>query len=251
MNTPLVRALQQLGCSPKEIRFYLANYELGSATLSDINSRAKLQRSTIYVIAEDLIKKQLIFHDHKDYAKKYTAISPQELITRLQSKQRSVKKAELRITEELVSLQAHYGANDILPKVSVHQGKKGLITVKTDILKSKGEILLLTNQNTERSMFSEDEHRKFIDYRIKHNLPIRVLAIDNHEGLAIAGLNPALLREVRLLPSSVYFTTETYMYDDKIAMLDFNTDIISVVIHSQSFARSQREIFEMLWERSA
>lgn len=251
MNNALVSALQQLGCTAKEIKFYLANYDLGPATLAEISSRAKLQRATVYLIAEELDQKHLIFHDHQEYARRYTTVPPQDLIAKLQSKQRTIKKAELQITDDLVSLQARYGASDILPKVSVYQGEKGLRSVKADILKSSGEILLWTNQHAERSVFSKDEHRKFIDYRVKNNVAIRVLVVDNEEGREIVGIHPELLREARLLPHSIDFTTETYIYGNSIAMLDYNTDIVSVVIHNPSIARTQRELFEMTWAKSA
>ena len=250
METYLTNSLRQLGCSPKEVRFFIANYLLGPASLAAIAQKARLQRSTTYLLADELTQKRLISHDHREYSKLYVAVSPETLMRMLDAKQRSIARTSLALKDNLDELQAAYMASEILPKVTLHQGAAGLSAVLRDILGASGEVLLWTNQATEQEVFEPRLHNDFIEERTKKNIPIRVLAVGNQAGEALLSNDLDTLRTTRLLPSDVHFTAETYLYDNKVVTLDFNTDIVGVIIRNPSIYEAQKAIFELQWQQS-
>ena len=250
METYLTNSLRQLGCSPKEVRFFIANYLLGAASLATIAKKARLQRSTSYLLAEELIQKRLVSHDHREYNKLYVAVSPETLMRMLDTKQRSIARTSLALKDNLNELQAAYTASEILPKVTLHQGAAGLSAVLRDILSAAGEVLLWTNQATEQEVFEPQLHNDFIAQRINKRIPIRVLAIGNKAGEALLTNDIETLRTTRLLPDTVSFTAETYLYDNKVVILDFNTDIIGIIIHNPSIYEAQKAMFELQWQQS-
>ena len=77
---------------------------------------------------------------------------------------------------------------------------------------------------------------------------MRVLAVDNKKGRELQSLDKQVLRETRILPKDITFSTEMYIYDGKMAMLDFNQDVIGVIVESKPLVESQRSIFEALWK---
>lgn len=250
METYLTTSLRQLGCSPKEIRFFIANYLLGPSSLAAIAKKARLQRSTSYLLAEELSQKRLVTHDHREYNKLYVAVSPDTLMRMLDTKQRSIARTSLALKDNLEELQAAYTASEILPKVTLHQGTSGLSAILRDILGATGEVLLWTNQASEQEVFEPQLHNDFIAQRIAKHIPIRVLAADNEAGRALRDADTETLRATRLLPSGVSFTAETYLYDNKLVTLDFNTDIIGVIIRNASIYNAQKAIFELQWSQS-
>lgn len=250
METYLTNSLRQLGCSPKEIRFFIANYTLGPATLTEISKKARLQRSTSYLLADDLLQKRLISHDHREYKKLFISASPESLIRMLDSKQRSVARTNLTLKENLGELQAAYAASDILPKVTIHQGSSGLATILRDILKSSTEILLWTNQASEQEVFEPSLHADFISQRLRQQITIRVLAVNNSAGRALVNTDEQALRTTRLLPEGVTFTAETYIYEGKVVILDFKTDIFGVMVHNPSVYAAQKAMFELQWSQT-
>ena len=98
MDRALANALMQLGCTDKHIRFYRANLESGVATLMVIAKKARLQRSTAYVIASDLIEKGLINGDHKAYKESFVAAEPDVILQKLEAKHRHIRRSSLAFT---------------------------------------------------------------------------------------------------------------------------------------------------------
>jgi HTH-type transcriptional regulator, sugar sensing transcriptional regulator len=247
LEKSLKRTLLALGLSTKEINFFLNNFKLGPSSVNEVAKAAKLERSTAYLICEELLEKGLLEQDYKEYGKKIFTTEPKKLIAMLASKQRVLRRQELELEESLPDLQAIYSVSEIRPKVKVFEGNSGLLSVWKDILSTKGEILVWTNQETDRLVFGPTKHINFIEERVKKAIKARVLAVNNQEGRSLQKLDSQNLRETKLLKPGVNFTAETYIYDNKIAILDYKKDIIGVVIESEPITSSQKAIFEMNW----
>ncbi|HEY4160437.1 MAG TPA: hypothetical protein VGM08_00050 [Candidatus Saccharimonadales bacterium] len=247
MEKFLRSALATLGCDEKQIRLFLACYIGGEAPLSELAKAARLRRSTAYVIVKPLLEKGLLSEDHKTYGKTYSAAEPEVLMRLVAARQRQIGRQHLNLEEHLGELQALHKANQIRPRVRTYQGASGLLNVLRDILTTQGEILLWTNQATEIKLFSSAQHDQFIADRIHNGRRARVLAADNGPGHALRSADAANLRETRILPKGVTFSAETYVYDHKVAVLDYNQDIIGVIIESEQVAAAHRAMFETAW----
>lgn len=250
MDTKLKHSLQQLGCSDKESRFYMACFKLGSSSIADIASKARLQRSTAYLIAEQLIEKDLLTQDHRTYNKLYTAATPHTVIRLLEAKKRRLGRLSNDMQENLSELENLYNTPESLPAVVTYHGPNGLISIWKDILKASGEVLLWTNQATEPQLFESSQHQQFIHERVQRKLPIRVLAVDNSEGRILLPRDTELLRQTRFLPPETTFSAETYLYDDKVTILDYRNGIFGLIITSRFIHEAQKSLFEMAWELS-
>ncbi|MBI3619741.1 hypothetical protein HY214_01180 [Candidatus Roizmanbacteria bacterium] len=247
MEKLIEETVKLLGLSKKETKFFVTAFKLGPASIAEIVNASRLERSTAYLIAADLIRKGFIHEDYHDYRKKLVTIEPKTLLRMIQAEERSVGRKGLELEEELPELQTLYQASAIRPKVRVYEGKKGLAQIHEDILKMKQAILLWSNQESERFIFDEDHHQAFIAERVRKGIPIRVLTIDNILGKKLVGTDEKVYRKTKILPKNVNFTAETYIYGSKVAILDYKKDIIGIIIESEPIAASQRALFEMIW----
>lgn len=91
MDKLIKDTLLDLGLTEKEIKFFVTSYQLGPSPINEIAQRAKIERSTAYLIVQQLIKKGFLFEDHKQYKKLLTAVEPQTLLRMLAAKQRDRK----------------------------------------------------------------------------------------------------------------------------------------------------------------
>jgi HTH-type transcriptional regulator, sugar sensing transcriptional regulator len=248
MEKILVTALQQLGCQDKHIRFYGANLELGAASLIEIAKKARLQRSTAYLIAGELAEKGLVQEDHKAYKKRFVAAEPAVVLRKLQAKHRQLGRHTIAFKDALPDLQASHQATATRPRVRTYEGKAGLLAVWQDILAEQQEILLWTNQRTERQFFDPALHELFIKERVAKRIPLRVLAVDNPEGRELLKTDQANSRGTKMLPEAT-FSSETYIYGNKVAVLDIGTTIFGVITENDQIAQSQRAIFEYIWRK--
>lgn len=249
MNRALIRCLSQLGCNEKQIRFYMANLLLGAVPLSDIVHQARLQRSTGYLIASELLAMGLIEEDLKSYKKRYTAIEPDVLLRKLEAKHRKVGRDIIAFKEVLPALRAEHRATKTRPQVRTFEDKTGLVSVWRDILEEKQDVLLWSNQSTEQLIFGSDMHEQFIKERVEKQIPIRVLAVDNAPAQKLIQTDGDNLRQTKLLPKDVQFTGETYIYGNKVAVLDFGKKIFGVITENEQITESQRAIFNATWQR--
>lgn len=251
MEPLLKKALTSLGCSPKATRLYLAAFRRGPSSLPELARSARLQRSTTYLIADELLSKSLLEHNYRDYNRIYTAAPPSTLRRLLAAEQRKLGRTTLAIDDNIEQLLAEYDTSSSLPTIQTWQGANGLIKAQNDILTAKSEVLLWTNQATERDIFSRPQHQAFIDARIQRQLAIRVLTTDNPEGRSLVNYDSKSLRQTRLLPKPFYFSAETYLYDDKIVILDFTTDLMAILIRNRAIYQAQRAQFEIAWQTGA
>lgn len=248
MDKLLTDSLKLLGLSPKEIAFFNACFTLGTTTIGQAAQKARLERSTAYLIATDLLEKDLLIEDFSQYRKRISSVSPKKLVTMLAARQRLIQRQEIELEEALPQLQTRYEETITQPIIKYFEGFKGLRTVWKDILSTKGDILLWTNQENESQFFTKELHDNFIAERIKKQIPIRALAVNNVPGKKLLENDALSLRQSKLLPLYTSFSAETYIYDNKVATLDYKKDIIGIIIESEAISSTQRAIFEMVWK---
>jgi HTH-type transcriptional regulator, sugar sensing transcriptional regulator len=249
MEKVIIIGLRQLGLNDKQIRFYLANMELGPASLLEIARKARLQRSTAYLLATELLALDIVSEDHKTYKKLFVAAEPAVILRELEAKHRLLGRNTLAFKDALPDLQAAHQATTTRPRVRTFEGKKGLLAVWKDILAEQQEVLLWTNQQTERHFFEPDLHRLFINERVAKQIPLRVLTVDNTEGRELLATDNENLRRTKIVPN-ITFSSETYIYGNKIAILDIGKTIFGVITENEQIAQSQRAIFEYTWKNS-
>jgi hypothetical protein len=247
MDKTITDSLLLLGLDRLSIRFFLASFKLGPGNIPEIAKLARIKRSTAYLLAKNLISCGFLLEDHKLYANKIYAIDPEKLLHLVANKQRQLRRQEIELEENLPRIRSLYQASEIRPKIRLFEGNNGLIQVWEDILSTKNEILLWTNQQTENQFFGPVNHDKFIKERLTKKIPIRVLATDSLESRDLKSADNENIRQTKILPKTTRFSAETYIYDHKIAILDYNRDIIGIIIESEPIASSHKSMFETTW----
>lgn len=245
-------ALALLGLSKNAIQFYLESFTSGKNTVGRIAVRCGMDRSSAYLVLVQLKKLGLLEEERKGKQSVVWAKSPQGILTKLRAEIRKIRSVYDEIETKLPELSALYGEAGTKPVLQYYSGLDGLKQITEDVFEhARGEILLLTNQQEEQKVFSESDHRYFIKQRIAKQIRIRVLAVDSPEARTLKKHDGRSLRQTRIIPKTehVPFTTETYIYGDKVANLGFTNDIIGFIVHSKDFAQTQRWVFEGLWER--
>lgn len=248
MDSLIIRTLKLLGFGDIEIKIFLASFRLGLSSIPEVAKEAKVKRSTAYLVIRELTDKGYMLEEFGKHANLVQTIAPEELLTKLSAKQRRLRRQEIELEENLDKLKSVYQISEVRPKIRSFKGNEGLISVWKDILSTRGEILLWTNQQTENQFFGTENHNKFIKERLAKKLKIRVLATDSQEARELQNSDASTLRQTKILPPKNNLSAEIYIYDNKIAMIDYNKDVIGLIIESLPISSSNREIFETMWE---
>lgn len=247
----LDEALRTLGASPNAAAFYLACYRGGKATVGDVARACKMDRSSAYLACEQLEALGLVELDATAARKTVAAKPPSAVLARLRTEMRRLRRHHDDVEESMSELMAAYASHASKPVLRFFSGHDGLKQITDDVLEhADGEILLFTNQRTEKNVFSSADHQEFIRERLRREISIRVLAADTPEAHAMAASGKTVRRETRIVQGEP-FTSETYIYGDSVAMLSFDTDVVGFVVRSREFAAAQRWTFEQLWGKHA
>ncbi len=247
MDDTLQKTLSLLGCNNLETRIFITSFKLGPNKIPEIARNSHIKRSTAYLLINNLIDRGLLMEDHKGYANNVYTIDPDQLLKKLSNRQRIFRRQEIELEENIPTMRTLYQASEIHPKVRMYQGNLGLLAVWKDILSTKDEILLWTNQQTENKFFGDENHNKFISERLNKKIKIKVLTTNNEEGAKLQKLDNENLRQTKILPKDTEFSAETYIYENKVATLDYNKDIIGIITESKPIAEFHKSIFNQTW----
>ena len=98
--------LKKVGLNKKEIHVYLALLELGSQPASVIGKKAKINRSTTYLILETLIKQGFVNQHIRADVKYFTASDPQVITQSLERHEKQLTETRKEIVELLPEFYA-------------------------------------------------------------------------------------------------------------------------------------------------
>lgn len=248
MDKTISDSLALLGLDRLSVRLLLAAYRKAPAGIAKIALSAKLKRSTAYLLSRQLIRDGLLLTDQKKYGNKVYPLDPEDLLRRVSARQRQFRRQEIELEEKLPEIKSFYQMSSLRPKVTLFEGNSGLLQVWKDILSAKSEILLWSNQQTENLFFGSENHEKFITERLGKGIFIKVLATDTPEAAALRKNDAGFLRQTKILPPNTKFSSETYIYDNKIAQLDYNKDVIGIIIESTPISAFHKANFELVWQ---
>jgi len=237
----LENILKNIGLNDKESKLYLALIELGSAPVSKVAEKAKINRVTAYSVLESLIEKGMANSVVKNKVRFFSPTNPKILAQEFKRKASDFQKA-------LPTLR-RLGGEANLPHVEYYEGIDGIKAIYAKTLESKTEILNYANSKEIRKAWPEYDEQ-YVAKRVKQKVFLRGIAPLDEHGIEVKSHDKQSFREIRLVSARKYtFTNEINIWDDKVAIISFNDNPqIGIIIESQEIANTQRDIFRMAWE---
>ena len=240
MEQELVKILIDLGLGDKEAKVYLAAIEVGTAPVSQIAQKARINRVTTYDILEKLKSKGLVSFFTKAKIKYFTATNPETLLETYEKRTNELRTC-LPKFKRLTGETNH-------PRVRYFEGLEGIKAIYADTLTAKTEILNYSNSAEIRKTWPAYDE-EYVQKRAEKKIFLRGLSPKDKAGEVVEAENEKYHREIRLIPSDQFnFTNEINIYDDKMAIISFEEQLIGMIIESKEIATSQRAIFNMCWQ---
>ena len=149
------KILEKAGLTGNEAAAYLALLRAGPSTAGRLAKEAGLHRSRAYESLESLMGKGLVGSFVSGFARNYQAAGPEVLLSFLEERKKLIddeKKEVMRILPELKQMENK--KKEELEGV-VLKGKEGLKTIHDEMLRQKGDIMVLGAKGL---IFSEISH---------------------------------------------------------------------------------------------
>jgi len=244
-NLRLIKTLEYIGFSEKEVLVYLALLSLGKGTVTQISRKAGINRPTGYHVLASLEIKELVRVSGKEPKQEYVAEPPDQiekmLLKKIENDQSYMKEVR-KIIPELKSM--HNIADR--PKVLFYEGKEGIEKVYEDTLTSKEPIRAYANVN-EMHQALPNYFPEYYKRRKDKGISIRAIFPINKEGFLRAREDKNEARESALIPADkYYFSPEINIYDNKVMIASWK-EKLGIIIESHEIADAMKKVFELSW----
>lgn len=243
--------LRNIGLSDKEIAVYLGLLEIGPQAASVVAHKAKLNRSTTYVVLADLLKKGFISRFSKEDLQIYVAASPDFLLEHVKSKRSEYEKYVQQMTEVIPQLKSLNNPLSIRPKVSFYDGEVGVKAVMEDTLTARGTLFCYSSLDKWLMSPLKDYIEDYGKRRVfEKKIPLKALV--NTHSLSLDYLKhhyPKRLTTVKWIPA-IYeiFENEINIYDNKVSIVSLSPNqMFGIILESEQIATTQKTIFDITW----
>lgn len=257
MDQKLLTTIQDAGLSEKEAQTYLALLELGGAFPSHIAKQAKLQRSTVYEVLDDLAVKGLVSELEKRGKYFYSVESPRRL---LRFGERSIVRAQeqqQKFQEALPDLEGLYAGVTNKPKISYFEGINGVMEIYEDHISSKKKYEMVGFVNVAELMrfLPPKKYRDYVQAKERLGITTRGIIPNTsddrtYEKTIYRSVSRRILPQVRRISKDAFpWKGDVTAYGaNKVSIVSFSgQNLIGIIIESDTIHQMIRMIFELAW----
>jgi len=251
-KTYLTENLNLLGLSDKEAKIYLSLLKQGILTPLELSRITKINRTTIYRVLEQLKDKGLAEEILDQHRIKARAVDPESLKLLIAQRETQLKKLKKGLPEIISRLTTVKDTPSASTKVVYFRGRQGLQQMLWNVLKGKNEFVGYGYGDWNKSVgkeFAEKLRQKKADENIfSREIQNKDQVDANKTYTQVKGYKK--VHQCRAIPKSIIeINHDTYIYNDVFAFYHFyEGELFGVEIHNQEIAKTQRQIFEVLWK---
>jgi sugar-specific transcriptional regulator TrmB len=227
--------LIELGLTKREAHAYIALLKLEEAKAGKIAEFTKEDRTNIYDSLKSLIKKGLISYVKKENKTYYKVASPEKLKDFLAEKEKTLQ-------EMLPDLNKAYKSYKQKPSTEVFEGKEGIKTVLSDILREEKDFIGFGATDIMFKLFPEFTER-YLAERARKKIHARQIYPEGGKVL------PSKFSTFKSIPREFCGPITTLVYGDKVAsFMWFTEPLVVILIKNKEAAESYKRQFEFMWK---
>ena len=236
-------ALEKIGLTEGESEVYEALVTLGLSSAGSIIKRANIASSKVYDVLIRLQNKGLVSHVIKNGVRYYDATPPERLIDFLEEKKQGIDAAAQTIRKILPEIKHKRAAAKEKTSVVVYTGLQGARIVLKETIDAGRKGAELLGFGTD-----EDPYQKYLPAAIeehfrdqkKYNITWKLLFNRRFK-------SPSPKATVRYLPEGFNLPVRTMIYGHKVAIVDFNEPVTTIVIEKKEIVENYTKFFNFLW----
>lgn len=235
-----------LGADGRGAQTFLRLLELGAQPVSVIARYMDVPRPTMYLILEELKKLGLVEEFFRSQMKYFKCIPVKELRDLLEVKEADIKRTKQLYETNLSGLEALENKLSVTPKVRFYEGEEAVMKMYEAVLKEK-KFYSYFNPEVENKVMQIyfDKVEEAIEMG---RLQVKEFVVDCKKGREYARIAVSKNHKIKILPKRAKFDSDTILTEDKIYMVSYGEKEVSAVeIWNESLARTQRVMFEELW----
>lgn len=243
----IIDSLKQLGLEEKEAGIYLASLSLGATTILKLSNHSGINRTTTYEIINSLEQKGLMKKEIRGLKTLYSPEPPERLENTLETKR-------VILTRLLPELEGKYHLKGTESSIKYYEGLTAIKNVYDDILKDlkpSDFYYVISNtaewQSLDDNYFMKNHIEKFANIR---GVDRRVLFVDSLVAQKRKETERNFNEKVRLLPKNLDIHVDQVVTPYKIVTFQLHEPLVALVVENKTMINTQKEVFELLWNKT-
>jgi len=248
MNEYSVSLLQQLGLSPKAITIYLANLELGTATVGEVAEKAKINRTTIYHILPELKSSGLITEIESGNKNFLVPENPSQLYKLATQKTQVAHQFADKVSAVVPELMSIFNLPAKKPRIKFYEGVEGLEKIYDDTLIGDHDAIYAFSDYEKMLMAMSDNFiKEYPKRRTEKGIKFYCISAPGECANKLSLLDKEQKREMKIVPN-IKFDTEINIYGDKVALMSFVRPQMGVIIENRAIAQTLKTTWKAWWD---
>lgn len=243
MDQKTLEIIENLGFSDKAAKVYLAALELGETTVQELAKHAKVKRTSIYYLLDELKNNGALLETKRNRRIFYIAAPPRQVL-------KLTRDRLIEFEDALEMLEGRRHAVYKKPRVYFLYGPQGFKQIWDMIFKSKEKEFRIMTEGV--SFLDFVRERYIIDEIIKTKKALGIkskqLIVDSSYAREIVGKDVKENRESKLLPSRTKLPFTEIITEEFVAFISPRWDNSLFVIENDNFAKTRRSAFDLIWD---
>ncbi|MBU1326788.1 helix-turn-helix domain-containing protein [Patescibacteria group bacterium] len=249
----IVEQLTAFGLDSREAEVYITLLGKGNLTPTSLSRETGINRTTLYRILEKLVKLGLV-KEALDYKSSSFAANPPESLSILFSQREiELKEMQKNLPEVLHDLEMLPKETRGPTKVFYYHGVSGLRQILWNTLNAKNEVVGFGYGDWNKGIgrkFAEKIRAEYVERKVRGKELLNEGLLDRELSFTDNKVYLQKYYEHRIIPrKKLVINHDTYIYNDVFAFYHiYRGELFGVEIHNAEIARTQRQIFEILWK---
>jgi sugar-specific transcriptional regulator TrmB len=233
--------LKELGLDDHEIQVYLACLSHGCLNVKNIAKKTGIIRTTVYGIADALVKKGIMSETITGKEKVFRAVPPREFLNILEG-----KKAKI---EGIINDLEKIGKTiPLFHKVEFFEGRNGVKTITNDLLSAPNQVVKVVGAGKRWITFSESFATVYYRKKKEQQVKTETILSDTPEERRFIKRSVVSNSEFRFLPGIDVTHVATFIYQNKVSFVSYDENPRGYIITDKQFHDVQNMIFDHLWQ---
>lgn len=236
------------GLTKPQAKAYIALIENTDISAADLAIEIKESRTNTYAILDRLIGFGLAVKvEHTKYGAKYNACHPSALERLVEARRKSIIKKEEAVKHALPELIEYYYDYDDRPGIMTYSGRGGVKKIHESIIEEKQDLDYLRSPN-DAGYMSKDYMLNYRTNRAMAGITTRPIAVDSPKAPStkMTDKKYRIAERAWLHPDDYTANVEWNVYGDRISIITYGAEAISLTIQSKSIADSLKQIFKLV-----
>lgn len=236
----------RFGLNSKETKAFLELVSLGATPVSKWAKHAEVNRSSMYVLLERLLKASLVTTFIHNGVQHVQAVPLTELTALLNDREEFLVSTRLLLEKHLPELQKLEKTTGITPKVRFYEGKQRVEMMYEEVLKEPSFRAFFHPQRV-KTMMPEYFHKIPETLKEKGGSAKELLIRCKEANEYINSYNSSK-HQIKLLGPKTDFSSDTIITGQKIFLVGYtHQDVVGTEIWNEELAQTQAVLFDLAW----